>query len=83
MTTSSIYNFFLIYIVDESKIIKTLYKLDKPIRAAYSAWKSIVINNGFDGLKNVKGFHIKKLKGNRKDQYSCRLNKGYREFLKV
>ncbi|MGR3177234.1 MAG: type II toxin-antitoxin system RelE/ParE family toxin [Candidatus Anammoxibacter sp.] len=57
-------------------------KLDKSIRAAYSAWKWIVINNGIEGLRNVKGFHFEKLKGKRKGQYSCRLNKGYRVFFK-
>ena len=70
------------YIVDDSKIEKTLNKLDKPIKSAYSAWKSILTNNGFDGLRKVKGFHLEKFKGKRKDQYTCRLNRGFRVFFK-
>ncbi len=70
------------YIVDERKILKTLNKLDKSIRAAYSAWKGIVTNHGLRGLRTVKGFHLEKLKGKRKGQYSCRLNRGYRIFFK-
>lgn len=70
------------YIVDERKIVKTLNKLDKTIRAAYAAWKGIVINNGFEGLRNVKGFHFEKLKGTRKGQHSCRLNRGFRVFFR-
>ncbi len=70
------------YIVDESKISKTLIKLDKSIRAAYSAWKGIVTNNGLRGLRAVKGLHLEKLKGKRKGQYTCRLNRGYRVFFK-
>ncbi len=70
------------YIVDERKILKTLNKLDKSIRAAYSAWKGIVTNHGLRGLRAVKGFHLEKLKGKRKGQYSCRLNRGYRVFFK-
>ena len=70
------------YIVDERKILKTLNKLDKSIRAAYSAWKGIVTNHGLRGLRKVKGFHLEKLKGKRRGQYSCRLNRGYRIFFK-
>ena len=70
------------YIVDERKISKALNKLDKSIRAAYSAWKGIASNHGFRGLRNVKGFHFEKLKGERKGQYSCRRNRGYRVFFK-
>ena len=70
------------YVVDERKILKTLNKLDKSIRAAYSAWKGIVTNHGLSELRAVKGFHLEKLKGKRKGQYSCRLNRGYRVFFK-
>lgn len=70
------------YVVDERKILKTLSKLDKPIRAAYSAWKGIVTNLGLRGVRAVKGFHLEKLKGKRKGQYSCRLNRGYRVIFK-
>lgn len=69
-------------VVDEQRVLKTLSKLDRCIRAAYSAWEWIVISNGIEGLRNVKGFHFEKLKGKRKGQYSCRLNKGYRVFFK-
>ncbi len=44
------------YLVDERKILKTLNKLDKSIRAAYSAWKGIVTNHGLRGLRAVKVF---------------------------
>ncbi len=72
----------MVYVVDESRILKTLNKIDKPIRAAYSAWKGIVTNHGLRGLRNVKGFHLEKLKGKRRGQYSCRFNRGYRIFFK-
>jgi Txe/YoeB family toxin of Txe-Axe toxin-antitoxin module len=70
------------YIVDERKILKTLNKSDKSIRAAYSAWKGIVTNHGLRGVRSVKGFHLEKLKGKREGQYSCLLNRGYRVFFK-
>ncbi len=72
----------MIYFVNDKKVVKTLNKLDKSIRAAYSAWKAIVSNHGFGGLRKVKGFHFEKLKGKRKGLNSCRLNKGYRVFFK-
>lgn len=70
--------------VDDKKVLKTLNKLEKPVRAAYSAWKNILSNEGMEGLRNIKGFHFEKLKGNRKGQHSCRLNRGYRViFIKT
>jgi plasmid maintenance system killer protein len=70
--------------VDDKKVLKTLKKLGKPVRAAYSAWKNILSNEGMEGLRKIKGFHFEKLKGNRKGQHSCRLNRGYRViFIKT
>ncbi len=69
------------YIVNEKKVGKTLNRLDKPIRAAYSVWKGIITNSGFKGLRAVKGY-LEKLKGQRTGQHSCRLNRGYRVFFK-
>lgn len=68
--------------VNEKKILKTLNKLDKTIRGAYSSWKGIITVHGFQGLRSVKGFHLEILKGKRKGQYSCRLNKGFRVYFK-
>jgi Txe/YoeB family toxin of Txe-Axe toxin-antitoxin module len=64
--------------IDESYVVKPLGKLPKEIRAAYSVWRNILIHEGFNGLRNIKGFHMEKLKCHRLGQYSCRLNKGYR-----
>ncbi|MBN1114831.1 MAG: type II toxin-antitoxin system RelE/ParE family toxin [Oligoflexia bacterium] len=71
------------YVVDESRVEKDLPKLAKPVRAAYSAWKSVISVDGFDGLRQVKGFRLEKLKGKRKGQYSCRLNRGYRVIFRM
>lgn len=65
-------------ILDESRVIKALEKLPKWVRAAYSVWRRVLLDDGFEGLRSVKGFHLEKLKGWREGQYSCRLNRGYR-----
>jgi len=64
--------------MDESHVVRGLSKLPKEIRAAYSVWRNIMLYDGFKGLREIKGFHLEKLKGERLGQYSCRLNRGYR-----
>ena len=65
-------------VVDDKKIKKELVRLNKSIRAAYLAWKKIVENDGFEGLRQCKGFRFEKLRGQREGQMSCRLSRGYR-----
>lgn len=64
--------------IDESYVVRGLSKLPKEIRPAYSVWRNVLLCDGFKGLRNIKGFHLEKLKGERLGQYSCRLNRGYR-----
>ena len=71
------------YFVDDSGVIKALEKLDKSIRAAYSAWKNITVHFGIEKLREIKGFHLEKLKGARQGQLSCRLNRSYRVIFKL
>lgn len=65
-------------ILDESRVIKIIEKLPKWLRSGYSVWRRILLEEGFYGLRKIKGFHFEKLKGIRSGQYSCRLNRGYR-----
>ena len=65
--------------IDEGYIVRSIGKLPKEIRSTYSVWRNILVNEGFKGLiREIKGFHFEKLRGERFGQYSCRLNRGYR-----
>jgi len=70
-------------IKETKKITKSLNTLPRNIQASYEAWRSVVLNNGIDSLRQIKGYHFEKLSGQRSQQHSCRLSKGYRVFFRI
>ena len=70
------------WVIDEDKrVIKALNKLPRYIQSSYSYWRSLITNDGIDKVKEIKGFHFEKLKGKKKNEYSCRLSKSYRVYF--
>ena len=62
---------------------KELSKIPKRIRIKLMFWVNLVEKCGIEEVRNEKnGYHDKALKGQRKGQYSIRLNKSYRAFYK-
>ena len=70
------------WVINENKnVIKALSKLPRHIQSTYSYWRSLIINDGLDRVKKIKGFHFEKLKGKKKNEYSCRLSRSYRVYF--
>ena len=72
------------WVIDEDKrVIKALNKLPRYIQSSYSYWRSLITNDGIEKVKEIKGFHFEKLKGKKRNEYSCRLSKAYRVYFKL
>lgn len=58
-------------------------KLPVNVVKKYELWKDIIFRHGPEKLKEFRGFHDEKLKGNRRGQRSSRLSAQYRVIYTV
>ena len=58
-------------------------KLPQHVAKKYELWKNIVFRHGPEKLREFHGFHDEKLKGQREEQRSSRLNLQYRVIYTV
>lgn len=65
------------------EIAKLCRKLPVDVVKKYELWKDIIFRHGPEKLKEFKGFHDEKLKGNRKGQRTSRLSLQYRVIYTV
>jgi proteic killer suppression protein len=71
------------HIKEHRDIAKLCRKLPVDVVKKYELWKDIIFRHGPAKLKEFKGFHDEKLKGNRKGQRASRLNLQYRVIYTV
>jgi len=71
------------HVKEHREIEKICRKLPLEVVKKYELWKDIVFRHGPEKLKDFKGFHDEKLKGNRKGQRSSRLGLQYRVIYTV
>jgi plasmid maintenance system killer protein len=62
---------------------KICRKLPEAVVKKYELWKEIVFRHGPQNLREFPGFHDEKLKGDRTDQRSSRLDSQYRVIYAV
>ena len=62
---------------------KICRKLPEAVVKKYELWKEIVFRHGPQKLREFPGFHDEKLKGDRTDQRSSRLDSQYRVIYAV
>jgi hypothetical protein len=60
------------HIKEHREIAKVCRKLPVDVVKKYELWKDIIFRHGPGKLKEFKGFHDEKLKGNRKGQRASR-----------
>ncbi|MFO7892043.1 MAG: type II toxin-antitoxin system mRNA interferase toxin, RelE/StbE family [bacterium] len=70
-------------IYEHNTIVKKLSKLPVEILKRYEKWKDIVSISGPQGLRVIKGFHDKSLKGKWEGFRSSRLSHKYRLIYKI
>jgi len=64
-------------------IARMCRKLPVNVVKKYELWKYIIFRHGPEKLKEFRGFHDEKLKGNRRGQRSSRLSAQYRVIYTV
>lgn len=64
-------------------IARMCRKLPVNVVKKYELWKDIIFRHGPEKLKEFRGFHDEKLKGNRRGQRSSRLSAQYRVIYTV
>lgn len=69
-------------ILEKKGLSKTLIKLPIEVRKRYEKWKDIVTISGTFGLRQIKGLHDERLKGEWKGHRSSRLGNKYRVIYK-
>jgi plasmid maintenance system killer protein len=62
---------------------KCCERAPKEVVRKYELWKDIVFRHGLEKLNEFPGFHDEKLRGQRKNQRSSRLNLQYRVIYTV
>ena len=70
-------------IYEHRKAVKQLASLPIDVLKRYEKWKDIILISGPDGLKQIRGFRDKALRGEWKGQRSSRLNIQYRVIYKI
>jgi len=68
---------------EKKTLIKTLRKIPLYVLKHYELWKQIVVLEGPQGLRLIKGFHDEALKGEWDGYRSSRLTKAWRVIYKV
>jgi mRNA-degrading endonuclease RelE of RelBE toxin-antitoxin system len=71
------------HIKEHHEIAKICRKLPAGVVKKYELWKNIIFRHGPGKLKEFKGFHDKKLKGNRQGRRASRLSLQYRVIYTV
>jgi mRNA-degrading endonuclease RelE of RelBE toxin-antitoxin system len=71
------------HIKEHRRISRICRKLPENVVKKYELWKDIIFRHGPEKLKEFKGFHDEKLKGNRRGQRSSRLSAQYRVIYTV
>lgn len=66
------------HIKEHREIAKICRKLPVNVVKKYELWKDIIFRHGPEKLKEFKGFHDEKLKGNQKGRRASRLSLQYR-----
>jgi len=70
-------------VIENKGVVKAFKKVPVYIQAKYSYWKRLVVTEGLSKMIEVRGFNFEKLRGDRKEQYSCRLSRGYRIIFEI
>ncbi|MCP4473115.1 MAG: type II toxin-antitoxin system mRNA interferase toxin, RelE/StbE family [Gammaproteobacteria bacterium] len=70
-------------IYEKKSLLKTLKKVPKTILKHYELWKRIVELEGPSGLKQIKGFHDERLKGEWVGYRSSRISQQWRVIYQV
>lgn len=65
-----------VYLTKQAR--KQFKKLPTHIRQALRTWASLINAHGIESMRKIPGYHDEPLKGQRFDQRSSRLSKGYR-----
>ena len=65
-------------IFESNELDKSISALPLEIIKRYEKWKDVVRISGIEGLREIKGFHDEKLKGNLEGLRSSRLSDKYR-----
>jgi len=59
---------------------KDVQKVPRHIAIKLFNWIEHILHEGLDEVRKIPGYHDEPLSGNRKEQRSIRLSKGYRAF---
>ena len=70
-------------IYEHTSLVRKLSKVPVEVLKRYEKWKDIATISGPQGLKLIKGFHDKALKGKWQGFRSSRLGKQYRLIYKI
>ena len=73
----------LLAVYEHRKMIKSLDVLPLDILKKYEKWKEIVMLNGLDGLRQIKGFNDEALSGIWQGFRSSRLSYKYRVIYQL
>jgi mRNA-degrading endonuclease RelE of RelBE toxin-antitoxin system len=70
-------------VLEKTGIHKHLKKAPREVRVRYEAWKRIAEIQGPQGIRHIKGFRDKALKGRRRNQRASRLGKQWRVIYRM
>jgi plasmid maintenance system killer protein len=73
----------MFHIFEHKRANKTLKKCPIEVKEKYEVWKNIVMLQGPNALRKIKGFHDEGLTNNLKGKRSSRLNIQYRIIYEV
>jgi proteic killer suppression protein len=76
-----LFNMWQIY--EKKSLIKTMAKIPSHILKHYEVWKQILLLQGPQGLRLIKGFHDESLKGIWEGYRSSRLTREWRVIYKI
>jgi toxin HigB-1 len=62
---------------------KDLEKAPRSVVYKFYVWVDLVKSKGIDNARTISGFHDEKLRGDRKGQFSIRLNIQWRAFYTI
>lgn len=70
-------------IFEHRNLVRKFPKIPEEVLKRYEKWKDIVTISGPDGLRQIKGFHDKDLRGEWKGHRSSRLGKQFRVIYRI
>ena len=71
------------HIYEHRRISRSISKLPIQVIKKYELWKDLVFRHGPEKLKEFPGFHDEKLRGERQNQRSSRLNDQFRVIYEI